>query len=248
MDRDELGRLLDRVWCEVKGVDADYYWKSLDADEREKAALIAERFLAAAHPPPRAFWAHVSLMGHRDLGLCRVTEAPLCGAAMLRCESVGVGAAHGDVTWTNPGVVYAMSEISDDAAMKEIAESLERATLKAADESMQKSLLRSRRGGVPAEVIVDEQRNSVYVKTAAGLLDADDRGLAVALRALGCEMHFVDTIYLDGDPCGVEIGRGRGDEPLPPAHRIANALCGLGFASVEVRPVREGEDYSQIPF
>jgi hypothetical protein len=64
-----------------------------------------------------AFFAELALMGHRELGLCRVEESSLCGREMLR-----VTALEGDeVHWIAPGSIYDLREVSEAEAERRLA-------------------------------------------------------------------------------------------------------------------------------
>ena len=77
MSREALGRMLHDLIGEVT---KEYVrWEMLSPQRQEDACRVAEAFCFNAQwptPAPRTFHARVALMGHRNLGLCRVTEAP----------------------------------------------------------------------------------------------------------------------------------------------------------------------------
>ncbi len=243
MNKDELGRLFANSVREVEGrrpiTDDD--WNS-DAIHREKLCQAAEWFVAHLRPEPRAFYARVSLMGHRSLGLCRVTEAPLAGVTMLRCEKDGA------VEWVSPAAVYSVTVVPDAVAEAEIASALRHEESVRAETERRAARLRSERAEATGCVVVHAESKMVgAIASLTGLLRVGDAALQAALRANGLDGFSLSPLDNDAhDPIGFSFYTTAVDAD---AERLVDAMRDLGFASVNVRPAVDCDELVEsIPF
>lgn len=231
MDREALGHTLARLMGEAAG-DPDL-WADMDAEEKETMRRIASSLVS---PPSRTFYARVSLMGHRDLGLCRVTEAMLAGVPMLRCETPA------GVEWVNPTALYSAREVPDDEALAEIAAAVAEKERKRVLAAEREAALRAERAEITVDVITDTKNNLSGLRASrSGYLRPYD-GVDAALAAEGFPMWsgFSDA---DGNPVGIVV-EGVGHE---------DALCrvveSLGFKTGCIRtPSPDDELDEDIPF
>lgn len=244
MDRDELGRRMHTVFCAVTGERTP--WDDLTDSDKEDGRTIAERFLAETAsdttPQPRAFYARVSLMGHRSIGLCRATEAPLAGVTMLRCEK------DGGVEWVNPAAVYSIAEVPDAVAEAEIASALRHAQEVQAEAERRAVLLRSEREGATVDVVVDRESKLVgAIASKAGLLRLHDAALQAALVANDLDGFSLSPLDNDAhDPIGFSFYTATPDGD---ATRLMAAMRSLGFCAVFFRTaVDKDELVESIPF
>ena len=245
MDREELGRLLYNVEKDFLALAVP--WDSAPEWMKKQSREIAERFVTAAAlsdatPKPRAFYARVSLMGHRSIGLCRVTEAPLAGVTMLRCEK------DGGVEWVSPAAVYSVTEVPDAVAEAEIASALRHAQEVQAEAERRAAQLRSERAAATACVVVHAESKMVgAIASKAGLLRLSDTALQAALVDNGLDGFSLSPLDNDAhDPIGFSFYTTAVDAD---AERLVDAMRDLGFSSVNVRPaVDEDELVESIPF
>ena len=244
MDRDELGRRMHMVFCAVTGDRTP--WDDLTDSDKEDGRTIAERLLAEtathASPLPRVFYARVSLMGHRTIGICRVTEAPLAGVTMLRCEKDGA------VEWVNPAAVYSIAEVPDAVAESEIASAQRHAESVRAETERRAAQLRSERAAATACVVVHAESKMVgAIASKRGLLRVSDVALQAALVDNGLDGFSLSPLDNDAhDPIGFSFYTTAVDAD---AERLVDAMCDLGFSAVNVRPaVDESELVESIPF
>lgn len=233
LNRATLGRMLHDLFCE----ETKTYrrWDLLTPAEQESACRVAEAFCWNAAWPverPRAFYARVSLMGHRAIGLCRVTEAPLAGVTMLRCEK------DGGVEWVNPAAVYSIAEVPDSVAEAEIASALRHAESVRVETETCAVRLRSERASETVEVVVDTARQMTgALAILTGLLRLDDAALRAAFAANDLNGYAFHTLYGGhGDAIGFAA---RHADSI--AERLVAALRSLGFARVNVRDAVDDE-------
>lgn len=243
MNKDELGRLFVNSVRDVEGrrpiTDED--WNS-DAERREKLCQAAEWFVAHLRPEGRAFHARVALMGHRSIGLCHVTEAPLAGVTMLRCEKDGA------VEWVNPAAVYSIAEVPDATAEAEIASALRHAESARVETENRAARLRSEREAATVDVVVDRESKMVgAIANKRGLLRANDAALQAALRANGLDGFSLSPLADDAhDPIGFLFYTTAVDAD---AERLVDAMRDLGFSVVNERPAVDCDELVEsIPF
>lgn len=243
MSREALGRMLHSLFCEVT---KEYVrWERLSPKEQDDACRVAEAFCYNAAWPiqkPRAFYARVSLMGKRSLGLCRVTEAPLAGVTMLRCEK------DGGVEWVNPAAVYSIAEVPDAVAEAEIASALRHAESVRVETENRASRLRLERAEATVDVVVDRESKMVgAIASLTGLLRVNDAALQASLRANDLDGFSLSPLDNDAhDPIGFSFYTTAVDAD---AERLVDAMRDLGFSSINVRPaVDEDELVESIPF
>lgn len=242
MDRDELGRLLYDVDKELLPNGRE--WSDVPAWVREQFCKSSERFLArvlAQTPTSRVFYARVSLMGHRTIGLCRVTEAPLAGVTMLRCEK------DGGVEWVNPAAVYSIAEVPDAVAEAEIASALRHAQEVQAEAERRAALLRSEREAATVDVVVDRESKMVgAIASKRGLLRVNDAALQAALRENDLDGFSLSPLDNDAhDPIGFSFYTTAVDAD---AERLVDAMRDLGFSAVNVRPAVDCDELVECPF
>lgn len=118
-------------------------------DARMFAGKLAEAFLPELTPPRRTFFADVSLMGHRALGLCRVEESSLGGQDVLRATTLTAETER--VHWIRASSIWCATEVPE-------AEALERA-----EEA------RARREKVAAEKALRDQERAAKIEQARAL-------------------------------------------------------------------------------
>lgn len=219
-------------------------WDDLSDGAQERVSAVAGDFaeMLGHAAKPRVFYARVSLMGHRTIGICRVTEAPLAGVTMLRCEK------DGGVEWANPAAVYSVTEVPDAIAEAEIASALRHAETVRADVERRASQLRSERESATVGVVADRESKMVgAIASKAGLLRLSDTALQAALVDNGLDGFSLSPIDNDAhDPIGFSFYTTAVDAD---AERLVDAMRDLGFSSVNVRPaVDEDELVESIPF
>lgn len=221
-------------------------WDDLTEGTQEVMSAVAGDFVEmlgrATSPKPRAFYARVSLMGHRSIGLCRVTEAPLAGVTMLRCEK------DGGVEWVNPAAVYSIAEVPDATAEAEIASALRHAQEVQAEAERRSAELRSERAEATGCVVVHAESKMVgAIASKRGLLRLGDTALQAALRANGLDGFSLSPLDDEAhDPIGFSFYTTAVDAD---AERLVDAMRDLGFSAVNVRPaVDEDELVESIPF
>ena len=229
--------------CMVEHMDGRE-WDDLSDGAQERVSAVAgdcaEMLGHAAKP--RVFYARVSLMGHRTIGICRVTEAPLAGVTMLRCEK------DGGVEWVSPAAVYSVTEVPDAVAEAEIASALRHAQEVQAEAERRAAQLRSERAAATACVVVHAESKMVgAIASKAGLLRLSDTALQAALVDNGLDGFSLSPLDNDAhDPIGFSFYTTAVDAD---AERLVDAMCDLGFSSVNVRPaVDEDELVESIPF
>lgn len=239
MNRDELGREMHRAFCAVIGDEKE--WDALSESEKEDGRKIAERFLAAtethaAPTAPRTFHARVALMGHRDLGLCRVTEAALAGAPMLRVE------VDGAVEWVNPAAIYSAREVPDAEALAEIARVAAEQERHARIVAESRARRNAERAEVTADVVIDRAHDLTALRASLpGLLRRHDFDLTAALEAEGITScsEFSNT---EGRPVGIVVEGDHSDA----LNRVA---ASLGFTPGVTRPpLTDDELDTDVPF
>lgn len=242
MSRVVLGRMLHDLFCE----ETKTYrrWETLTPAEQESACRVAEAFCWNAAWPlakPRAFYARVSLMGHRSIGLCRVTEAPLAGVTMLRCEK------DGGVEWVNPAAVYSIAEVPDAAAEAEIASARRHAQEVQAEAERRAVLLRSEREGATVDIVVDHT-GKVFgaIASESGLLRLSDSALSAAIAANGLKGYSFSVLYADDkyeSPIGISAYA-----PEDITDRLVAVMRDIGFSGANVRESVGDELVPSIPF
>lgn len=244
MDRDELGRLLAHATRNVWGV-AQIPWSELPELDQRRLVAVAELFLSMAPTKaaqPRAFHARVSLMGKRSLGLCRVTEAPLAGVTMLRCEK------DGGVEWVSPAAVYSVTEVPDAIAEAEIASARRHEESVRAETERRAAQLRSEREAATVDVVVDRESKMVgAIASLTGLLRVNDAALQAALRANDIDGYSLSPLDDDAHaPTGFSFYT---VTPIADAERLVDAMCDLGFSVVNERPAVDCDELVEsIPF
>lgn len=77
-------------------------------------SLIDIQSMLARSREPKEFWAHVELLGHRNLGLCWVTEARLASVDVLRAQE-----ANGTTHWIRATSIYRMTVVPAEWATKQ---------------------------------------------------------------------------------------------------------------------------------
>jgi len=242
MSRDELGRLFANSVREVEGrrpiTDDD--WNS-DAEHREKLCQAAEWFVAHLRPECRTFHARVSLMGKRSLGLCRVTEAPLAGVTMLRCEK------DGGVEWVSPAAVYSVTEVPDAIAEAEIASARRHEESVRAETERRAAQLRSEREAATVDVVVDsERRMTGAIASETGLIRLNDSALSAAIAASGLNGFSFSTLCV-GEKYESPIGFSTyATEDI--SDRLVAVMRAIGFSGANVREAVGDELISIIPF
>ncbi len=245
MDREELGRLLYNVEKDFLALAVP--WDSAPEWMKKQSREIAERFVTAAAlsdatPKPRAFYARVSLMGHRSIGLCRVTEAPLAGVTMLRCEK------DGGVEWVSPAAVYSVTEVPDAIAEAEIASARRHEESVRAETERRAAQLRSEREAATVDVVVDRESKMVgAIASLTGLLRVNDAALQAALRANDIDGYSLSPLDDDAHaPTGFSFYT---VTPIADAERLVDAMCDLGFSVVNERPAVDCDELVEsIPF
>lgn len=228
--------------CMVEHMDGRE-WDDLSDGAQERVSAVAGDFVEMlGHEKPRAFYARVSLMGKRSLGLCRVTEAPLAGVTMLRCEK------DGGVEWVSPAAVYSVTEVPDAIAEAEIASARRHEESVRAETERRAAQLRSEREAATVDVVVDRESKMVgAIASLTGLLRVNDAALQAALRANG--LNGFSFSPLDNE-AHASIGFSFYTTTVDAdAERLVDAMRDLGFSSVNVRPaVDEDELVESIPF
>ncbi len=242
MSREALGRMLHDLIGEVT---KEYVrWEMLSPQRQEDACCVAEAFCFNAQwptPAPRAFHARVALMGHRNLGLCRVTEAPLAGVMLLRCESPA------GVEWVNPTAVYSIGEVPEAEALSEIAIEATRAKREADREAEAKAARRAERGAYTVDIVLDEATCEVAMLcTAAPRLPGHFRDVNDALKAHGFSSTASGTISRALRDVGLIVPfAGTPQEATAAMQAVARDL---GFRVGETRAAVGDELTSEIPF
>lgn len=231
--------------CMVEHMDGRE-WDDLSDGAQERVSAVAGDFVEmlgrATSSKHRAFYARVSLMGHRSIGLCRVTEAPLAGVTMLRCEK------DGGVEWVNPAAVYSIAEVPHAVAEAEIASALRHAQEVRAEKERRAAELRSERAAATVDVAVDRESKMVgAIASKRGLLRLGDPALQAALRANGLDGFSLSPLDdVAHDPIGFSFYT---ITPDADAERLVDAMRDLGFASVNVRPAVDCDELVEsIPF
>ena len=229
--------------CMVEHMDGRE-WDDLSDGAQERVSAVAGDFaeMLGHAAKPRVFYARVSLMGHRTIGICRVTEAPLAGVTMLRCEK------DGGVEWVSPAAVYSVTEVPDAVAEAEIASALRHAQEVQAEAERRAAQLRSERAAATACVVVHAESKMVgAIASKAGLLRLSDTALQAALVDNGLDGFSLSPLDNDAhDPIGFSFYTTAVDAD---AERLVDAMRDLGFSSVNVRPaVDEDELVESIPF
>ena len=178
-------------------------------------------------------------MGKRSLGLCHVTEAPLAGVTMLRCEKDGT------VEWVNPAAVYSVTEVPDEVAAEEIASAIQRAELLRAEAEQDAARLRTMREAATVDVVVDrENRATGVIASAPRLLESRDPALTAALASHGFGNYQMSVLSDDAyDNVGFVIHNVEGI-----SGRLFDAMRDLGFSAVTVRDAVDDELIADIPF
>lgn len=101
----------------------DTLFQSRAALERIATAVerVADALGGTAQPAPaprgRTFWADVALLGHHDLGVCKVEELRLGGRDLLR-----VTPHQRAPRWINPAAIYSLEECADPTAPRPLDE------------------------------------------------------------------------------------------------------------------------------
>lgn len=229
--------------CMVEHMDGRE-WDDLSDGAQERVSAVAGDFaeMLGHAAKPRVFYARVSLMGHRTIGICRVTEAPLAGVTMLRCEK------DGGVEWVSPAAVYSVTEVPDAIAEAEIASARRHEESVRAETERRAAQLRSEREAATVDVVVDRESKMVgAIASLTGLLRVNDAALQAALRANDIDGYSLSPLDDDAhDPIGFSFYTTAVDAD---AERLVDAMRDLGFSSVNVRPaVDEDELVESIPF
>lgn len=221
-------------------------WDDLTEGTQEVMSAVAGDFVEmlgrATSSKHRAFYARVSLMGHRSIGLCRVTEAQLAGVTMLRCEK------DGGVEWVNPAAVYSVTEVPSATAEAEIASAQRHAQEVQAEAERRAAQLRSEREAATVDVVVDRESKLVgAIASKRGLLRLGDPAMQAALRANGLDGFSLSPLDNDAhDPIGLSFYTATPDGD---ATRLMAAMRSLGFCAVFFRTaVDKDELVESIPF
>lgn len=228
--------------CMVEHMDGRE-WDDLSDGAQERVSAVAGDFVEMlGHEKPRAFYARVSLMGKRSLGLCRVTEAPLAGVTMLRCEK------DGGVEWVNPAAVYSVTEVPDTVAEAEIASALRHAESVRVETERRAAQLRSEREAATVDVVVDRESKMVgAIASLTGLLRVNDAALQAALRANGLDGYSLSP--LDDDAHASTGFSFYTVTPDADSVRLMAAMSALGFSSVFFRTAVDSDELVEsIPF
>ena len=199
----------------------------------EVLRLDSVRLVRKAVAFPR--YARVSLLGHRDLGLCRVTQERVGEATMLRCESVDA------VTWTTPASVYALVEEQDgEEHLRVLRELRARNVQRKADEA---DMQRRQRFEALVTLIVDTEHNRVGVRVEPPHLLLLDHAMREAIDAAGGSYHGGHDL---DDDSGNTVGF-VADILTPDA--AETMLRAMGFATFTRRePAKADELDMDIPF
>lgn len=221
-------------------------WDDLTEGTQDVVSAVAGDFVEmlgrSTSPKPRAFYARVALMGHRTIGLCRVTEAPLAGVTMLRCER------DGGAEWVNPAAVYSVTEVPDAVAEAEIASALRHAQEVQAEKERRAAELRTERAAATGCVVVHAESKMVgAIASKRGLLRVNDAALQAALRANGLDGYSLSPLDDEAhDPIGFSFYTTMVDAD---AERLVDAMRDLGFSAVNVRPAVDCDELVEsIPF
>lgn len=240
-NRMERGRVLHELFCDE--TKSPMPWDQLTSSEQESACRVAAAFDAhSTTPKPLVFYARVSLMGHRTIGLCRVTEAPLAGVTMLRCER------DGGVEWVNPAAVYSVTEVPDAAAEAEIASARRHEESVRAETERRAAQLRSEREAATVDVVIDRESNCIgAIASLTGLLRLRDPALQAALLENGLDGFSLGPLdNAAHDPIGFSFYTA---SPYADAIRLDNAMRDLGFVAVNVRDAADRDELVEsIPF
>lgn len=190
----------------------------------EVLRLDSVRLVRKAVAFPR--YARVSLLGHRDLGLCRVTQERVGEATMLRCESVDA------VTWTTPASVYALSEAPDGEAQM----ARERARNEALEKrcAQMEATMRADRAQRPVTLIEGDDVVGIWVEGGRTLNHDDLSGTDPVLADV--EMgHFGENSH------GVTVHGATADD-------VERGLRAMGFVTFTRRPAETDELDENLPF
>lgn len=220
-------------------------WDDLTEGTQEVMSAVAGDFVDmlghATSPKPRAFYARVSLMGHRSIGLCRVTEAPLAGVTMLRCEK------DGSVEWVNPAAVYSIAEVPDATAEAEIASARRHEESVRAETERRAAQLRTEREAATVDVVIDRESKMVgAIASLTGLIRLNDAALQAALAANGLDGFSLSPLDdVAHDPIGFSFYTTAVDAD---AERLVDAMRDLGFSAVNIRPAVDDDELVECPF
>jgi hypothetical protein len=184
----------------------------------------------------RTFHAEVALMGHKDLGVCRVEETSLAGADLLRCTQLTTEPER--VHWIRAASIYDLEEVSEqharelvEQAAKERAAREERARREA--EAALK--LRAERAGAKVRVFVAGPHVQVHALRVEGLQEVyapcllTYRDLRDAIEKAGLDVNDLWNAHASAGPrAGYTVPHTADDIDI-----VVRAVEGMGFAEVE---------------
>jgi len=258
-DPDALGRHLVRVMSDLPNTEV-LTWEQMSDNDRDEARAIAaeifEGFLSEFAPPRRVFFAHVALMGHRDLGLCRVEEVTLGGQEALRATTLTEETER--VHWTRTASIWCAEEVSEADALAQAQKARERREHRAAEQAKRErehaaevAEARALRVGAYLLVSTTDDGNVELralrdgangPEVVPGALKHRQFDVSEALRAAKADFYHPGPVYADGHCIGFS---------LHAAHRagaIAEAFKTLGFDRVERTGPVDDSDGEEMDF
>jgi len=194
----------------------------------------------------RAFHAKVALMGHKDLGLCRVEETTLAGAELLRCTQLTAEPER--VHWIRAASIYDLEEVSEQHARELVEQAREQAAKERAarEERARREVeaalkLRAERAGAKVRVFVAGPHVQVHALRVEGLQEVcapsllTYRDLRDALLHAGLDVSDLwDAHAAGGQRAGYTVPDAAEDVAI-----VLQAAESLGFAEVEHAAVPE---------
>lgn len=205
---------------------------------------IAEVLEDLSTPRPsargRTFHAEVALMGHKDLGLCRVEETSLAGADLLRCTQLTVEPER--VHWIRAASIYDLEEVSEQHARELVEQAREQAAKervareeRARREAEAAAKLRAERAGAKVRVFVAGPHVQVHALRVEGLQEVYAPGLLTyrdlreALLHAGLDVNDLWNAHAaEGPRAGYTVPHAADDVEI-----VLRAVRGLGFAELE---------------
>lgn len=244
-DLDVLGRHVVRVLGSLPGMPTPV-WESMTNSGRDEArtvaGMLAEAFLPELTPPRRTFFARVSLMGHRDLGLCRVEESSLGGQEVLRATTLTEETER--VHWIRASSIWCATEVPEADALAQAEEAREERARQAAEkvrreQERAEEIAKARALRVGAFLLIstnDDGNLELRALRAGpdgavgvpGALRAHQPDVQDALRAAKADFYAPSHLYDRGAVIGFCFHAG---------HRvvaIARAFETLGFDRIEL--------------
>lgn len=243
-DLDVLGRHVVNALFDSAGAHPRN-WEELTNTGRDEArkvaARIAEAMLPELMPPRRTFYARVALMGHRDLGLCRVEESDLGGQEVLRATTLTEEPER--VHWIRASSIWCATEIPEADALAQVQEAREERTRRAAEKARREQdraeevakaralrvgayllISTTAEGGLELRALRNGPEGPVGVP---GALRDHQPDVREALRAAKADFYASDHFYEGGAVIGFCLHAGHR------AGAIAQAFEALGFDRIE---------------